>query len=190
MKNIYLIIGRSGSGKTTLTEMLAKEHGLKTVWSYTTRPARYEGEEGHIFVSEDEFDCLGEMCAYTEYGGYRYGVTSEIIDNSDLYVIDPPGVLYLKDRYKGSKGLITVFLDISRDICRQRMEARGDNPEVVQKRLDMDEGWFDSSKFGFSIDLTIRDGYWPEGCTLKPWSPETLSRYIWENICYHEGIRE
>lgn len=179
MKNIYLIIGASGSGKTTVTELLAHDHGLKTVWSYTTRPPRYDGEEGHIFVSEEEFDRLGEMCAYTEYNGYRYGVTSEIIDQNDIYVIDPPGVSYLKQHYKGHKGLVTIFLDISEEIRRKRMEARGDDPEAIERRLEMDRKWFDKSTFDFHIDLVMLE--------MKPcWTPEGFAEIIMAHISAKE----
>ena len=56
MKNIFLIMGASGSGKTTITEQLEQRYGLTSIQSYTTRAARYVGEKGHIFVSDEEFD--------------------------------------------------------------------------------------------------------------------------------------
>lgn len=179
MKNIYLIVGASGSGKTTVTELLAHDHGLKTVWSYTTRPPRFKGEEGHIFVSEEEFDQLGEMCAYTEYNGYRYGVTSEIIDKSDIYVIDPPGVSFMKAHYKGSKGIVVVFLDISEEIRRKRMEARGDDPKAIERRLEMDRKWFDQSTFDFDVDFSMIE-------TKPCWTPEGFAENIMGFIQYKE----
>ena len=186
MKNIYLIIGASGSGKTTVTELLARDHGLKTVWSYTTRPPRYEGEEGHIFVSDEEFDQLGEMCAYTEYNGYRYGVTSEIIDQNDIYVIDPPGVSYLKQHYKGHKGLVTVFLDISEEIRRKRMETRGDDPEAIERRLEMDRKWFDKSTFDFNLDFEIAERFDPDKVSITPWTPDEVAEKIMAYISMRE----
>ena len=65
---IYLIVGRSGSGKTTIAEELERKYGLKSIQSYTTRPKRSDNETGHIFVSDEEFDKLTDMVAYTLAG--------------------------------------------------------------------------------------------------------------------------
>ena len=67
MKNIFLIVGASGSGKTTIVEQLEQRYGLTSIQSYTTRAARYVGEKGHIFVSDEEFDKLTDLIAYTEF---------------------------------------------------------------------------------------------------------------------------
>ena len=74
-KPLFLFVGRSASGKTTIADMLAKEHGYKQVESYTTRKPRFDGERGHIFVSEEEFKNLGELAAYTYYNDNHYGTT-------------------------------------------------------------------------------------------------------------------
>lgn len=175
MKNIYLIVGPSGVGKTTLVEKLAHEHDLKQVESYTTRTPRYPGETGHIFVSDGVFDELGEMVAYTEYNGYRYGVTSDIVDTHDLYVIDPFGVEYMLERYKGLKGVVVIWLTAELDEIRQRMGARGDSEEQVEKRLAIDAKAFDRSKVTFNIDLLLHaDGI------------EETAAAVWEYIQYRE----
>ena len=87
-KYIVLVVGESGSGKSTICNLLTTRYGLKQVESYTTRPMRYEGESGHTFVNDAEFDALDNMCAYTVFDGYKYGATQEQVDNADLYVID------------------------------------------------------------------------------------------------------
>lgn len=95
MKNIYLLAGPSGSGKSSVAHELTKRFGLKEVWSYTERPQRHDGEPGHVFVTPEEFDAAGPMCAFTLYNGYRYGVPQASVDNSDIYVIDPAGIAYM-----------------------------------------------------------------------------------------------
>jgi guanylate kinase len=60
-KPLFLLVGRSASGKSTVANMLEEQHGYKQVSSYTTRPPRYEGEVGHIFVNENEFKNLSEL---------------------------------------------------------------------------------------------------------------------------------
>ena len=110
MRNIYCIVGPSGSGKTTIAKRLELDYGLKSVASYTTRPPRYPDEEGHIFVNNEVFDGLEELCAFTEYNGYRYGVTPNMIDENDIYVIDPYGLRTLLDYYNGEKGIKSIRL--------------------------------------------------------------------------------
>lgn len=141
MNNLYLIIGPSGSGKTSLTEGLSWHLGMKQVESYTTRSPRYPDEAGHMFVSDEEFDKLGEMCAYTEFDGYRYGVTKDILDNSDVYVIDPYGAMYLLDHYSG-KPLRYIWLATSPGVCYERMIHRGDSEDKVKKRIENDADRF------------------------------------------------
>lgn len=145
MNNLYLIIGPSGSGKTELSNALAKKYYLKPVESYTTRPPRCPDEKGHIFVTEDHFNALGEMCAYTEYNGYRYGVTKNILDASDIYVIDPDGALYLFDRYTW-KNLYYIWLDTSPLVCYERMIVRGDESAAAVDRVQYDKEAFSLAK--------------------------------------------
>ena len=92
MKYIYCFVGPSGSGKSTIVEML-EQRGYTAVSSYTDRPPRYPGEKGHVFLTPAEFDKLGELCAYTEFCGHRYGVTADQIRDNDLYIIDVDGVV-------------------------------------------------------------------------------------------------
>ena len=86
MKNIYLLAGPSGSGKSSVARELTQRYGLKEVWSYTERPPRFDGEPGHIFVTPEQFDAAGKMCAFTLYDGYRYGVPKSAIEENDIYV--------------------------------------------------------------------------------------------------------
>ena len=155
LKNIYLIVGPSGSGKTTISGELEGIYGYNAVESYTTRPPRYDGERGHIFVSDEEFDALGPMCAYTEYNGYRYGVTADIIDSHDIYVIDPYGVKYLKQRYRGKKKIITIRLLVDQGQRLMRMMDRGDDAKDINDRLLNDLKDFGSDMDDIQYDLKI-----------------------------------
>ena len=110
MNTIFLIIAPSGAGKTTLAGQLEKMYGLQSIQSYTTRPPRYDGETGHIFVSDKEFDELKDMVAYTEFCGHRYCATAEQVENNDLYVIDPKGVEYFRQAYHGNKQIKTIYI--------------------------------------------------------------------------------
>lgn len=155
MKNIYLIVGPSGSGKTTVAKQLERDFGMNLVESFTTRLPRFPDEEGHIFVSDEEFDSLGEMCAYTEYNGYRYGVTPEIIDRNDIYVIDPYGVQYMQNHYHGPKGIKAIRLLLDENTCKERMCIRGDDMARIDQRILQDRKSFGIAEKDIHYDLML-----------------------------------
>ena len=123
---IFLIVGCSGSGKTTITEQLEQKYGLKSIQSYTTRPKRYEDESGHIFVSDEEFDKLTDMVAYTEFAGNRYCATAEQVEDNDLYIIDPKGIDFFMKSYKGSKTPKIIFISSNLTTRYERMVGRAE----------------------------------------------------------------
>lgn len=126
MRHIFLIIGCSGSGKTAITEKLEEMYHLKPIQSYTTRPPRYDGETGHTFVSNEEFDELTDYVAYTEFAGYRYCATSEQVENNDLYVIDPKGVKFFMKSYTGKKTPKIIYINSDLNVRYERMVKRAE----------------------------------------------------------------
>ena len=138
-KSLCLFVGKSSSGKTTIANILEKKCGDKQVQSYTTRLPRYEGEIGHIFVSDADFDKLGEMVAYTEYNGFRYGTTKEQLDECTIYVIDVPGVETLLERYTENRPIIVFYFDANIRTRIDRMIERGDSDAAIVSRIYNDE---------------------------------------------------
>lgn len=136
---LYLCVGKSASGKTSVANILEKKHSLRQVNSYTTRPSRYEGEIGHVFLTEDEFDNLGELVAYTEYNSHRYGTTAEQLDQCQIYVVDPHGVKTLLERYKTNRNIIILYFEASFKNRVLRMRGRGDSDTAIISRLMQDE---------------------------------------------------
>lgn len=109
-KFIYLIVGKSGSGKTTIVD---KMRWLgNSIQSYTTRPRRTENETGHVFVNQEKFDNLN-LVSYTHFNGYDYGATQEQIESSLFYVVDPAGVRYFQEHYRGDKPYRVVYVKSS-----------------------------------------------------------------------------
>ena len=125
-KTIFLITGCSGSGKTTITEQLEQQYGLKSIQSYTTRQPRYDGETGHTFVSDEEFDKLTDMVAYTEFDSKRYCATAEQVENNDLYVIGPKGIDFFMKSYKGNKIPKVIFISSDLTTRYERMVRRAE----------------------------------------------------------------
>ena len=144
-KPLFLFIGRSASGKTTIANILSEKHGYKQVESYTTRKPRFDGESGHIFVSNEEFNNLGELAAYTLYNGNQYGTTFEQINECDIYVIDVPGLESLLQKFKDDDRPICIFyFDVSVYNRILRMVDRNDSDMMIISRLLEDEknDWF------------------------------------------------
>ena len=144
-KPLFLFVGRSASGKTTVANMLSEKCGYKQVESYTTRKPRFDGENGHIFVSEEEFNNLGELAAYTYYNGNHYGTTFDQLSECDIYVVDIPGVESLLQKLKDDKRPIYIFYFNTSVYNRiLRMIDRGDGDMVIISRLLEDEkfDWF------------------------------------------------
>lgn len=140
MRPLYLIAGPSGSGKTTLVNNLHKYYGYRPVISYTTRPMRIGEKNGvdHYFVSDEAFDRLENITAYTKFDGYRYCVTEELLERSDLYVIDPDGIKRLKASWHDLRPLVSIGILTPSATCVERMLKRGDTMPSIIKRLAND----------------------------------------------------
>lgn len=139
MNNLYLLVGESGSGKSTIAAELEKRYHMTQLQSYTTRPMRNHNETGHIFVSDNEFDQLKDLVAYTHFCGHRYGVTAKQIEESDIYIVDPDGIIYFKEHYQGNKAHKVIYIHVPEKERKQRMYSRGDNKLTVGKRIANDK---------------------------------------------------
>lgn len=143
---LFLFVGKSASGKTTIANLLETRYSLRQVSSYTTRPPRYPGEIGHIFISDAEFDELGQLAAYTVYNDHRYGTTFEQLDKCGIYVIDPPGVENLLGNMQEYDRTITIiYFDAAVSTRIDRMIDRGASDMEIVSRLhhdDTTEDWY------------------------------------------------
>lgn len=141
---LLLFVGKSGSGKTTIANLLE----LPQLQSYTTRPKRYENETGHMFVSDEEFDKLKNIVAYTEYNNYRYCATRQQIDETSIYVIDVPGVETLLGKYETERPILVFYFDTSVKTRIDRMLNRHDCDAAIVSRLYDDEAFDWEDKLG------------------------------------------
>lgn len=157
MKPLFLIVGPSGSGKTTLAWNLFHKYELVPVVSYSTRPMRANEVDGrdHNFISNAEFNQLKNLVAYTEFNDHKYGVTEDMINNCDTYVIDPAGVSYLKKHLK-NRPIVVIGIEVSQIVCMRRMQQRGDSYDKVLSRISHDAQAFEhlSSYCDVMIDGT------------------------------------
>jgi guanylate kinase len=136
---LYMFIGKSASGKTTVADLLEKNCDLIQLQSYTTRPKRHENEIGHVFLTNEEFDELENIVAFTEYNGNRYGATAEQVDSVSIYVIDVDGVETLLENYQTERPIVAIYFDASLRTSIDRMINRGDSDMAIVSRLYNDE---------------------------------------------------
>lgn len=144
-KPLFLFVGRSSSGKTTIANMLEEQHGYKQVESYTTRKPRFDGEPGHVFVTEEEFNNLGKLAAYTYYNNHHYGTTFEQLNECDIYVVDVPGVETLLHNMKNdNRPICILYFNTSVYNRILRMIDRNDSDMMIITRLltDEKEDWY------------------------------------------------
>lgn len=141
---LFCIIGKSASGKTTIANMLEEKYMFNQVQSYTTRKPRYNGETGHVFLTEDEFNNLEDIVSYTLYNGNQYGTTAGLLDQNDIFVVDVPGVESLLQKYKTNRPICIIYFDTTVATRIHRMIDRGDSDMAIISRLlqDEEDDWF------------------------------------------------
>lgn len=137
-------MGRSASGKSSIAKEVAEKLGLKVVQSYTTRPSR-PGETSensdHVFITSDQVDQFqSQIIVSTNINGYEYFVTKDILDNSDIYVIDPAGLSFLQkyDEYE----IIPIYIAVDYEIGMQRATQRGDDLQGWKQRYEAENEQF------------------------------------------------
>lgn len=132
---IFCIVGHSGVGKTMIAEALEKYADIPLIQSYTDRPKRTPTENGHTFLSKEEFDLLKEedKIAKTEWSGYRYCCLTSDVKPTNTYIIDCSGLEMLKSKYSDKYGIISILI--------KRNKAARVNA-VGRDRADRDDGKF------------------------------------------------
>ena len=133
----FLFIGRTASGKSSIAKAVCKRMGLTQVASYTTRPMRKSEKNGsdHIFITDEEvLQYEDDIAAYTEINGYKYFTTYDVIDNADVYVIDPIGVDNLKIKCADRYEFIEIYIRTPQKIAEERARIRGDKLKDFKQR--------------------------------------------------------
>jgi len=149
---VICIIGESGSGKTVLAEYIETRFAVNMIESYTDRPKRKPNEQGHTFLSKDEFDKLSkdEMIAWTKFGDYRYCCLESDVKSQNTYVIDEDGLLLLMSKYRAKYEIYSVRIKCDEIIRRMRA---GD------ERVNRDQGVFTltDNYYNFVLDTTNQE---------------------------------
>lgn len=145
---IICIIGESGSGKTTLADYIEENYAIPSIKSYTDRPRRTQDEQGHTFLTKEEYtNLVGNKIAFCEFGGYRYCSLEQDVREENVYVIEEGGYLLLLANYRDKYRIKSIRVKCDEVIRRMR---------VGQDRVNRDKGKFtlEDKYFNFVINTT------------------------------------
>ena len=139
---MLILIGPSASGKTEVAKLLAKNHNITKIVTYTTRAPRVNEVNGvdYNFVSVEEFAKLTQENFFVEttyYNSNYYGTAKKDIKDDKCVILDPNGLksfLALND-----ERIVSIFLDCDEKIRFERMVSRKDSIEDANKRLVNDK---------------------------------------------------
>lgn len=141
---LIYVIGASGSGKDTLMtyarEQLAGEPSVCFAHRYITRPAT-AGGENHVALSPEEFAARqsGKLFAmHWASHGLQYGIGIEINQwlAKGIHVVVNGSREYLAEARRLYPELLPVVIEVSTEVLRQRLLARGrEDSHAVERRL-------------------------------------------------------
>lgn len=156
LNGLYCLIGKSGTGKSTVMQALHDAYEYTIAQSYTDRPQRTPDEQGHVFLSPAEFDTLSGLILPRSSQDGRYGMTEEMLDKSELIVLDYLGTQELLQSYtKRPVHVIGLHADTHTRIVR--IDERGNTFQERRKRLSADEHEFYSMNDLCDIVVPNRD---------------------------------
>ena len=142
---VFVITGAAGSGKTTVRDYLHDQYKMARVITHTTRPPRDYERDGVDYYFEDEHSFFeNHFLESVHYAGQYYGSSYEGLENAweksplATIVLDTAGAITYKEKL-GEKAVI-IFLQVGdTNELQRRMQGRGDNAEMVAKRVSSKE---------------------------------------------------
>lgn len=146
---MIILCGKSGVGKDKLQSELVKL-GYETVVSYTTRPIRPGEVEGinYFYIDEEKFLKLKREGFFAETTSYdvaaditwHYGSAKSDLTKNKVMIANPEGV---KELIKNNDlSCVVYYVMADKDVVRERLKMRGDNPSEVQRRMLADDNDF------------------------------------------------
>lgn len=153
-KVIFGIVGESSSGKDSIANEL-EQQGYKVLKSYATRPRRLNESDTHIFISKEEVkQYKDDMVAYTKIGEYEYFSTQQQLQECDIYIIDPRGIDYLKEKITNIR-IVTIYINVNEFTRIQRARLRSDNEIERIKRFIAEYDQFKDFKTHANFDYSV-----------------------------------
>ena len=159
---MLILIGPSASGKTEVAKLLAKNHNITKIVTYTTRSPRVNEVNGvdYNFVSVEEFAKLTEENFFVEttyYNSNFYGTAKKDIKDDKCVILDPNGLksfIALND-----SSIISIFLSSDEQKRYERMICRKDSEENAKKRIINDRIAFSDANLSGITHVVNSDLY-------------------------------
>lgn len=123
-----ILVGKAAAGKDYFRARLGNKW-FKGAISHTTRAPRETETDGvdYHYVSDERFMEIvedGKMLEYMDFKGWKYGMTREEYEKSDVLIMSPDGLKLLPDEIK--KECLIIYLDISPTTRLTRLILRND----------------------------------------------------------------
>ena len=142
---IIVITGATGTGKTTVSDYLKTYYRVPQVITHTTRPARkgeVNGKDYYFETDRSFFD--NHYLENVVYSGYHYGSSYEGLEigwqRNPLVsiVLDTKGAVTYEQQL--GEQVVVLYLTVSNHTnLVNRLKKRGDDTEMVQKRIASEE---------------------------------------------------
>ena len=167
---IYVLCGASSSGKDYIMKYMVKNHNIKPIISYTTRPIRdgeIDGIEYH-FVNKDKFITFIDNDLLIEYRTYDtlvdgipdtwyYGLYKQQFSNDNNYVVilDIQGTNdFIK--YYGKDKCKVIYVSCDDNVRKERAQLRGSfNLSEWNRRIKADRIDFSYDKLVDIVDKFV-----------------------------------
>ncbi len=157
-KTLVFLVAETGAGKDTVANKLP----YSKVVSYKASAMRDTDIQGvtHHFISDEEMDVLekrDDIIAYTNTGGIRYCATEDQLkDDISIYVINPDGVRWFRDNYKGQElNVIVIGLYVPLGVRRSRCRTRSDFETVFESRVAAEQADYNKFRLDGEFDYMI-----------------------------------
>ena len=156
---MIILVGPSASGKTEIAKALIKNYNYKKFVTTTTRSIRIN-ETNNIdyhFISIDEFENKiknNEFIEYVKYNDNYYGTEKREIDDNKVLIVEPQGLKHFKSLNDSS--IISFYINVDKEIRRNRMFLRKDKEEDIEKRLVCDDQVFNKDVLD-DVDFVIEN---------------------------------
>lgn len=142
---MILLIGPSAVGKTEVGKKLMS-FGYDKLVTYTTRKPRLNELDGrdYHFITLEKFEELNSRNFFLEtvnYANNFYGTAFEDLSDNKFAIVEPQGLINYK---KNKISFVAFFLQAKKDTRRKRMLLRGDLVVDVEKRLKIDDTYFNN----------------------------------------------
>src|SRR5690554_5393131 len=156
---MIVIIGASASGKTEIAKLLQNNYKYQKCITTTTRDKRHNEVDNidYHFISKEEFKNKlenNEFVEHTLYNDNYYGINKKDVNENSLVIVDPNGANELIKQL--GDDVFVVYVETKKTLRKKRMIKRGDELELIEKRLENDTNIFKKKNIN-KIDLVLKN---------------------------------